>query len=78
MGMVAVLLFLTSFFLFAISSRGLILALTENVVLLSFESGYSKRALKVGKGYKVFAWSVLTLFLFYTAVQSFIYVFQTF
>ena len=71
----SLLIFLCAFTAFAISSRGLVGALTENVTLLSFTEDYSRRALRIAKGYKIMAWSFLTLFLFVTAVNTFLDVF---
>jgi VIT1/CCC1 family predicted Fe2+/Mn2+ transporter len=75
MSMVSLLIFLIALGAFTLSSRGLIAALTENVVLQKFVQPYSVRALKMGKSYKVGAWLVLTLFLFASTVQSFLVVF---
>ncbi len=71
----SLLLFLLALMAFSISSRGLLAAATENVTLLSFTENYSRRALKISKGYKVIAWAMLTLFLFGTAIQTFLTVF---
>lgn len=74
--MASLLVFLLALGAFTLSSRGLILALTENVVLQKFMQPYSVRALRMGKTYKVTAWLVLTLFLFASTVQSFLVVFN--
>lgn len=74
----SVLLFLAAMFAFFVSSRGLISALTENPRMLSFTEGYSRRALRVAKFYKVTAWLLLTLFLFITTIETFQVVFRSF
>jgi len=71
----SILVFFISAAAFALSSKGLIMALQMNVQVESFVSSYSKRALKVEKAYKVTAWATLTLFLFFTTVSSFWQVF---
>lgn len=71
-------LFLLALCAFAVSSRGLLSALTENVTVLSFNADYSRQAIKISKIYKVLAWSLLTIFLFITAIQTFWAVFFSF
>jgi hypothetical protein len=72
----SILIFFAALFAFAFSSRGLINSLTENVTLISLSTGYTKQATRIGKGYKVTAWLMLTMFLFFTTVQSFIVLFS--
>ena len=54
------------------------MALTENIGLLRYTEDFSPRALRVGKVYKIIAWSILTLFLFAMSIQTFLTVFFTF
>ncbi|OFZ11791.1 MAG: hypothetical protein A2Z20_05520 [Bdellovibrionales bacterium RBG_16_40_8] len=68
-------IFLGAFAAFAISSRGLISAFKENVTLLSYTAGYSLRALRIARAYKIMAWLLLTLFLFITSISAFLDVF---
>ncbi len=74
----SLLLFFCALAAFFVSSRGLIKALTENTRILSYIQGYSRKALRVAKFYKVTAWLLLTLFLFVTTVDAFLVVFKTF
>ena len=71
----SLIIFFLALIAFSVSSRGLLSAVTENVNLLRFTEGYSHQALKISKYYKVVAWGFLTLFLFATAVQTFLTVF---
>jgi hypothetical protein len=71
----SVTLFFLAILAFAASSRGLLMALTENVVLISHAEGYSRWAAKIAKSYKVGAWFFLTFFLFITTAKFFLDVF---
>ncbi len=74
----SILVFVFAVLAFALSARGLIAALTENVQLMSFTAPFSRRALQVARIYKITAWALLTLFLFATTAHSFWVVFKTF
>jgi predicted membrane-bound dolichyl-phosphate-mannose-protein mannosyltransferase len=71
----SVLIFFAALIAFAFSSRGLVMALTENVVITSLVEGYSRRATRLAKTYKVIAWLTLTIFLFITSAKFFATVF---
>ena len=64
--------FILSVLAFGLSSRGLMSTLRENIELVALMSGYSSQAIRVAKGYKLFAWAVLTLFLLATMMGSLI------
>jgi len=66
------LIFFVSLLAFAASARGLMLSLTENVRIEAFVSGYSMRALRIGRAYKIIAWGLLSLTLFGWMFYSFV------
>lgn len=70
--MEAISLFFITILFFSVSFRGLIQALTTDELEERFTTGYSRRAIRVGRAYKVFAWGLLVAVLFYSAVVSFI------
>jgi len=57
--------------LFSLSSHFLIRSVMEPIDWARLEF-YSKRALRLERSYKILAWSVLTAFLFYSMLLSFI------
>lgn len=71
-------LFFGSVLVMAVASRGLLMALHENIVIESLQTGLSKRALRVGRQYKVLAWSLLTVLLLGNTVYYFSLVFLRF
>jgi hypothetical protein len=66
------LIFFGSLLAFALSARGLMLAVTQNVRIEAMVSGYSLRALRFGRAYKIAAWSILSLTLMSWMFYSFI------
>jgi hypothetical protein len=66
------LVFFLSLLIFAIAARGLMSAITQNVRLEAIAGEYSLRALKIGKAYKITAWSVLAIFLFGWMTYTFV------
>ena len=66
------LIFFGSLLAFSAAARGLMLAVTENIRVEAFLSGYSARALRLGRAYKIMAWGLLSLTLFGWMFYSFI------
>jgi len=69
-------IFFLSLLAFAGAARGLIVTLQENVALTAMTEGYSRNAVRVGKVYKLTAWSLLTLFLLVVMSASLVEVIQ--
>lgn len=62
--------FILAVLAFGLSSRGLMSTMCENVELAALMSGYSRQAVRIARGYKLFAWAALTLFLLATMMGS--------
>jgi hypothetical protein len=69
-------IFFLSLLAFAGAARGLIIAVQENVHIEAMTSGYSRRAVRVGKAYKLTAWSLLTIVLLVVMSASLVEVVQ--
>jgi hypothetical protein len=59
--------------LFSLSSRFLMSSISETVGFYQSQVdwGFSRRAYRLGRRYKIFAWALLTLVLFVSMAQSF-------
>lgn len=66
-----ILLSLITVTLFCVSAHFFIRSLTAKTPVFLVVNSYSKRALRIERGYRVFAWACLTLFLFYSMALSF-------
>lgn len=66
------LVFFFSLLLFAVAARGLMSSITQNVRLEAIAGEYSQRALRVGKFYKISAWSILAITLFCWMAYTFV------
>ncbi len=66
------MIFFGSLLAFALSARGLMLALKENVRIEALAGAYSMRALRIGRAYKIAAWSILSVTLMSWMFYSFI------
>jgi hypothetical protein len=66
------LIFFTSLLAFALAARGLMLAVTQNIRIEAMVGGYSLRALRIGRVYKIVAWGLLALTLFGWMFYSFL------
>ena len=61
---------LVTVILFCASSAILMHEAQKNIPIVN-QSSFSKKALRIGKTYKVMSWSVMTLFFFVTVIFSF-------
>jgi hypothetical protein len=67
-----VLVYLASLVLFCFAAYQFTRNLTSDKLLIRVDDGrYSRAALRVGRKYKLFAWSVLMLVMFYSMAVSF-------
>jgi hypothetical protein len=71
-------LFFGSVLLMAGSSHFLLKTLTSNLTFESLQTGYSRRALRMSRQYKVTAWGLLTGLLLAHSIYYFIVVFLRF
>lgn len=71
------LLTFISVVLFCLCCRQLIKSVTAPIPLLATERPYARRAMQLGKGYKVFAWASMTCVFLLGTTVSFYQVFTT-
>lgn len=76
--MADLILFFGSALLMTLSSHGLLRALNENLTIESLQTGYSRKAVRLARGYKVTAWGLLTGLLLAHTIYYFILVFLRF
>ena len=62
------ILSLLSILAFSLCLHFLLLSVSQNLRLQAMVGHYSMRALKVERGYKIFAWGVLAIFFFVTSL----------
>ncbi len=70
--MVDAFIFFMSLLFFAAAARGLMLAITQNVRLEALAGVYTLRALRLGRTYKITAWSILASTLFCYMAYTFV------
>lgn len=76
--MVDLALFFASVILMAGSAHGLLRELNSNLTIENLESGFSRRATRFGRQYKVTAWGLLTGLLLAQTLYYFTLVFLRF
>lgn len=74
--LVSYVMSLASLFLFCGCCYALIKSVTTRIPLFNRDMGYSKAALRVARGYKVTAWSIMTVFFLISLINSFVQVFN--